>query len=65
MKICRAELIQKVREVIRSQSNDPAKDLRAMGEALIKVADVLEGLSGPDARAVMEAVAITEGVDIR
>lgn len=61
----RAELLQKVSEVLLSETSDPVAEIRAMGKAMVAIADALEGSSTADARAVMSSVATLYGVQLR
>lgn len=62
-KVSRADFVKRVHEAIRNATMDPAKELRAMANAMLKIADALEGRSVPEAQAIMKAVAILEGID--
>jgi hypothetical protein len=55
-KLNRIELMRKVNEVVDDATNDPADELIAMGEALVKVGQALKGLTIHDARAVIKGV---------
>lgn len=57
----RIEVVNKVREVLEDCTEDPAVELRKFGEAIVKIADALKGLSLADAKNVMRAVATLDG----
>jgi hypothetical protein len=61
-KVSRKDLLGKLHEIIQAHTESPAAELRAMGQALIDIGNALEGLSGPEARATIEAVATMEGM---
>lgn len=63
-KVNRADLVRRISDAIRNCTNDPAKELRTMANAMLKIADTLEGLSIQEAQAIMRAVAIMEGIDV-
>jgi hypothetical protein len=53
------ELLSQLRQTIQtieSSSRDPAEELRALGKAMIAIADVLEGKPVSEARSVLRAV---------
>lgn len=56
------DVLNKVREVLRTKADDPIEELRATGLAMVAIADALKPLSAPEARATIEAVAKMEGM---
>ena len=52
----RAELVSAVCEIIENVTADPAAEMRAQAEALLRIADALEGMSPRDAKATIRAV---------
>lgn len=59
----RAETMKLVKDTLESNTCDPADELIAMGTALIKIGETLQGLPVEDARRIMHAVQILEGYD--
>ena len=54
----RLEVINKIREIIDADTDDPAEELVKMGEVLIKIGKSLQGLSIEEARKVLRAVTV-------
>lgn len=63
LKLNRAELVRKIAEIIRDNTNDPAEELRVMGKVMLEIGEALDGLSGPDARAVIRSASIASGIE--
>lgn len=61
-KISRPELFAMLNDIIVEHSETPARQVVAMGEAMVAVGRVLEGVSIPDARAALRAVAEMHGM---
>jgi hypothetical protein len=55
-RVNRVELVNRVNEIIQSSTRDPAKDLQAIGQAMVEMGKALEGLPASEARAVLRAV---------
>lgn len=64
MKPNQADVVSKLREVLYAETEDPVAELRAMGETLVKIAGVLDGLTGAQARSVLKALAELEGFEL-
>lgn len=56
------EVVMKVRQVLASHCEDPSRELQTLGHAIMEIGRALEGLSLPEARAVMQGVAALEGL---
>ena len=54
----RLEVVNKIREIIDADTDDPAEELVKMGEVLIKIGKSLQGLSIEEARKVLRAVTV-------
>ena len=54
----RLEVINKIREIIDADTDDPAEELVKMGEVLVKIGKSLQGLSIEEARKVLRAVTV-------
>lgn len=54
----RIEVIEKVMGVLEEHCENPSVEIRKLGEALVAIADSIEGLKIGDARRVMKSVAI-------
>ena len=52
------EVVNKIREIIDADTDDPAEELVKMGEVLIKIGKSLQGLSIEEARKVLRAVTV-------
>jgi hypothetical protein len=59
-KLNRVELLNKLMEIVRSYSNDPADELIALGKALAEAGAVLKGRSAADQRAIIIALQVLE-----
>lgn len=64
-KASHTDVLAKVREVIDSNTIDPATELQAMGRALSEIGKALDGLSLQEARSVIEAVMALDGYQPR
>ena len=54
----RLEVVNKIREIIDADTDDPAEELVKMGEVLIKIGQALQGLSVEESRKVLRAVTV-------
>ena len=54
----RLEVVNKIREIIDADTEDPAEELVKMGEVLIKIGKALKGLSVEESRKVLRAVTV-------
>jgi hypothetical protein len=59
-KLNRVELLNKLMEIVRSYTNDPADELIALGNALAEAGAVLKGHSAADQRAIIIALQVLE-----
>jgi len=50
------DVIEQIDSVLRSHCDDPVAEIRKMGEAMIGIAQALDGRSVAEARAIIEAV---------
>jgi hypothetical protein len=50
------QVLEQVNAVLRLHCDSPIKEMRKMGQALIGIADALDGRSVAEARAIIEAV---------
>ncbi len=61
----RAEIMQMVSDTITIATADPADEIIAVGEALVKIGQVLKGVSTRDAKAIVKSVMIIHDIEIR
>ena len=54
----RLEVVNKIREIIDADTDDPAEELVKMGEVLVKIGQALKGLSVEESRKVLRAVTV-------
>ena len=54
----RLEVVNKIREIIDADTEDPAEELVKMGETLVKIGKALKGLSVEESRKVLRAVTV-------
>ena len=54
----RLEVVNKIREIIDADTEDPAEELVQMGEVLVKIGKSLKGLSVEESRKVLRAVTV-------
>jgi hypothetical protein len=59
-KLNRVELLNKLMEIVRSCTTDPADELIALGNALVEAGAVLKGHSVADQRATIIALQVLE-----
>ncbi len=52
----KADVVKDVLEILADDCEVPSEELRKQGQALVKIADALEGQSNSDARAIMKSV---------
>jgi len=52
----KADVVKDVLEILNSHCEIPSEELRKQGQALVEIADALEGQSNSDARAIMKSV---------
>jgi len=52
----KSDVVKDVLEILHSQCEVPSEELRKQGQALVDIADALEGQSNSDARAIMKSV---------
>lgn len=62
-RIDRKELFARLAEIVDSVTDSPASQLIALGTALVKMGEALQGVSVHDAKAVLQAVAALHGID--
>jgi hypothetical protein len=55
-KVNRAQLMNKLQEIVAANTADPAMELQTLGKALMEMGQALEGVSPADARAALLAV---------
>ena len=55
-KLNRVDLLNKVNEILRRNTNDPADELIRTGKALQEIGEALKGIPAAEARAVLTAV---------
>ena len=60
----RADLLLKLQQAIKESSSTPAAEIRALGNAFVKIADALEGMDGKDAALTIHVVAMMEGIEV-
>lgn len=63
IKPSKLDVIKHIREILASHCDDPAEQMIREGEAIVAIGKSLRGLSLPDARAAIRAVAILEGAE--
>mgnify|MGYP001618698291 FL=1 len=51
-----ADLLLKLQLAIKESSSTPAAEIRALGNAFVKIADALEGMDGKDAALTLRVV---------
>lgn len=56
------EIVEKVRQILKSHCEDPADQIIKEGETLVAIGKALKGLGLHEARAVMRAVSDFESV---
>lgn len=56
------EVFKTICEIVDQDALDASASVVAIGEALVKIGQAIEGLSIEDARAVIKSVAILHGV---
>jgi hypothetical protein len=49
-------VLEKVEQVLNEHCESPIQEMRAMGNALVQIADALEGKSVAECRAIIRAV---------
>ena len=54
----RIEVVGKVNEALSENCDKPCEELRKLGQAMIAIADALEGQSIQEARTIMKSVAV-------
>lgn len=50
------EVVNSVLEILDTRCEVPSEELRKHGQAMVEIADALEGQSNSDARAIMKSV---------
>lgn len=57
-------VLKKVTEVLDKHCEHPSADLRKLGEAMIGIADAIEGQTLLEAKATIQSVAILHGIPL-
>jgi hypothetical protein len=56
----KVEIVQSIREILRSNADDPVEEIIKHGKALVAIGEALKGLPLRDAKAIIESVMALE-----
>lgn len=60
----KAEVVQKVTEILSDECDSPSEELRRLGQAMISIANALEDQPVLQAKRIMKSVAILLDIDL-
>lgn len=58
----RAEVLSMVHDILQETTEEPADAMIAMGNALVKIGEALQGVSAPDAQAIIRSTMELHGI---